>query len=234
MPSKLLIENGTRFGRLTVQGLADYRLNRGRVYHCLCDCGQLCDIRAVSLKNGDTKSCGCLAKELSSERNKNAFIKDNTGKRFGKLTAIRPTDERKNNSVVWECRCDCGATIFVSNHNLVNGTASCGCLKSKGEMQIAQLLTNAGIAFQQEYTFPDLISEKGYPLRYDFYVDNTYLIEFDGEQHIRDISMFSHDNFEYRQQNDKKKTEYAQQHSIPLIRIPYTKLATLSIDDITL
>lgn len=233
MPSKLLIENGTRFGRLTVQGLANYRLNRGRVYHCMCDCGQLCDVRATSLKNGDTKSCGCLARELSSERNKNTFIKDNTGKRFGKLIAIRPTDKRKNNSVVWECRCDCGATVFVSNHNLANGTTSCGCLKSKGEMKIAQLLTNAGIVFQQEYTFPDLVSDKGYPLRYDFYVNNTYLIEFDGEQHIRDTSMFSHENFEYRQQNDRKKTEYAQQHSIPLIRIPYTKLATLSIEDIT-
>ena len=28
---------------------------------------------------------------------------DLTGKKFGKLTVIRPLDERKNKSVVWEC-----------------------------------------------------------------------------------------------------------------------------------
>lgn len=31
-----------------------------------------------------------------------------SGQRFGRLVAIRPTEERWRTSVVWECRCDCG------------------------------------------------------------------------------------------------------------------------------
>lgn len=54
------------------------------------------------------------------------------GQRFGRLTAIRPTDERENvtGSVIWECRCDCGNTAFVSSTALTSGnTTSCGCYK---------------------------------------------------------------------------------------------------------
>ena len=31
---------------------------------------------------------------------------DLVGKRFGKLTALYPTEKRYNTSVVWHCRCD--------------------------------------------------------------------------------------------------------------------------------
>ena len=34
--------------------------------------------------------------------------KDLTNQHFGRLRAIRPTEERKNKSVVWECECECG------------------------------------------------------------------------------------------------------------------------------
>lgn len=55
--------------------------------------------------------------------------KDIAGRRFGKLTAIRPTDRRSSRCVVWECRCDCGGITFCNTNNLSNGTsASCGCV----------------------------------------------------------------------------------------------------------
>ena len=34
-------------------------------------------------------------------------IKDLTGQKFGHLTVIKDTGERKNRQVVWECECDC-------------------------------------------------------------------------------------------------------------------------------
>ena len=34
--------------------------------------------------------------------------KDLTGKRFGKLTVLEPTDQRVRDAVVWRCRCECG------------------------------------------------------------------------------------------------------------------------------
>lgn len=58
--------------------------------------------------------------------------KDITGQKFGRLTAIRPTDERRNNCVVWECLCLCGNKCFVSTDYLRNKhTRSCGCLKQE-------------------------------------------------------------------------------------------------------
>ena len=57
---------------------------------------------------------------------------DLTGRRFGRLVAIREADERKNGYVVWECKCDCGEISFVRSTKLrVGGTKSCGCLRKE-------------------------------------------------------------------------------------------------------
>lgn len=39
-------------------------------YNCLCDCGNYLVVRAVNLKNGNTKSCGCLNRDFVSSLNK--------------------------------------------------------------------------------------------------------------------------------------------------------------------
>lgn len=58
---------------------------------------------------------------------------DITGRRFGRLLAVSPTDERKNSKVVWLCRCDCGNEVLLSTTRLNTGnTKSCGCLKAEG------------------------------------------------------------------------------------------------------
>lgn len=55
--------------------------------------------------------------------------KDLTNQRFDRLIALKPTDERRNRSIVWYCICDCGNECFVSSINLQsNNTKSCGCL----------------------------------------------------------------------------------------------------------
>ena len=43
-----------------------------------------------------------------------------------------------------------------------------------------ELLTENNIPFIQEKKFDSCISPKGNPLRFDFYVNNKYLIEYDG------------------------------------------------------
>ena len=57
--------------------------------------------------------------------------KDLTGKKFGKLTVIRETEERASNGgIIWECQCDCGNKYKVVGSNLTrkkNPTVSCGC-----------------------------------------------------------------------------------------------------------
>lgn len=60
--------------------------------------------------------------------------KNISGQRFGKLTAVTPTDQRKNKRVVWECKCDCGNTVYLPISYLTTGdTKSCGCLKASLE-----------------------------------------------------------------------------------------------------
>lgn len=61
---------------------------------------------------------------------------DLTGRRFGKLTAIERTEERKNRYAVWKCRCDCGRTVRASTKDLMRGTAKdCGCEKEKTALE---------------------------------------------------------------------------------------------------
>lgn len=60
-------------------------------------------------------------------------IKNLAGQRFYKLLAIRPTDNRIDHKVIWECLCDCGKTCYIRSTYLVQGwSKSCGCYKYKG------------------------------------------------------------------------------------------------------
>ena len=58
---------------------------------------------------------------------------DLTDMRFGSLIAVgRSENQRKGNSVVWNCLCDCGKTCTAPTNQLnVGNKLSCGCKKSK-------------------------------------------------------------------------------------------------------
>lgn len=50
--------------------------------------------------------------------------------RFGKLVAVKPTEDRQDRNVVWECLCDCGTLALVNSNRLrVGAVKSCGCLR---------------------------------------------------------------------------------------------------------
>lgn len=68
MAVKVVDLTGKRFGRLTVKGRSENRHN-ATYWHCVCDCGKEVVVRGSSLKCGDSKSCGCLVREISKERN---------------------------------------------------------------------------------------------------------------------------------------------------------------------
>ena len=56
-------------------------------------------------------------------------IKDLTGQRFGRLTALHlGENDPKTGKVRWVCQCDCGNVVQVKSNALVTGnTTSCGC-----------------------------------------------------------------------------------------------------------
>jgi DNA anti-recombination protein RmuC len=41
---------------------------------------------------------------------------------------------------------------------------------SRGEIKIEEILQQSGLEFAEEYSFPDLVSSTGRPLRFDFAV----------------------------------------------------------------
>ncbi len=98
---------------------------------------------------------------------------------------------------------------------------------SRGEIKIADILEAAELNFQEEYSFPDLVSNHGRPLRFDFAVfdDNgelDFLIEFQGIQHYSPKSKFGGiSGLRVQQFNDMQKREYCKKHNITLIAIPY-------------
>ena len=50
------------------------------------------------------------------------------GKKYGMLTAVRPTEERSNTSVVWEWKCDCGNTVYKTARDVKQvKNPNCGC-----------------------------------------------------------------------------------------------------------
>ncbi len=54
---------------------------------------------------------------------------DLTGKRFGRLTVVeRSSEKRKRRGTFWVCKCDCGNVVVVPRCHLIDGhTKSCGC-----------------------------------------------------------------------------------------------------------
>jgi hypothetical protein len=70
---------GQRFGKLVVIERAK---NRGKetFWKCKCDCGNIKDINASKLKNGTTKSCGCLVKYSPNKH----YTRKNPHKTHGK------------------------------------------------------------------------------------------------------------------------------------------------------
>ena len=58
---------GQKFGRLTVLSKAGKNKHKKIKWKCLCDCGNKITVLGMYLRNGDTRSCGCLKKELEEK-----------------------------------------------------------------------------------------------------------------------------------------------------------------------
>lgn len=124
---------GRVFGKLTVLYRIGSTKDKQAYWKCQCACGKITEVRGSSLFRGHTQSCGCLQKERTSR----ARLKDLTGIRFGRLTAVtRSTKRASDGRILWNCICTCGTFVLVPGSNLCTGhTKSCGCLKleNKGE-----------------------------------------------------------------------------------------------------
>ena len=75
--------------------------------------------------NRTTKSIDPRMRKLNLKRNI-----DLSGKTFGRLLVVNPTNKRSGSDIVWKCKCQCNGTAFIMTSSLTSGkTQSCGCLK---------------------------------------------------------------------------------------------------------
>lgn len=113
---------GMRSGKVVVLGATDQKRRNVFLWRCRCDCGKEFLTEGYKISGGVIKSCGCTRYEHQ--------IKDLSGQRFGRLTALRRLNKKIGTSYAWLCRCDCGKETEVSANALLSGsTKSCGCGK---------------------------------------------------------------------------------------------------------
>lgn len=218
------------FNFLTALYELNERDSQGKIlWHCKCKCGNEIDVIGTSLTSGNTKSCGCIRKKSANF----AKYKSNLiGRRFGYLTVLEETEQRKYGKIIWQCKCDCGRVVLLNTSQLTSGNSiSCGCRKdSLGAKYIKELLEKNNIPFKIEYNIKELGNKK-----FDFALLNNNIvkrfIEFDGEQHYKSTGGWNNEeNVNKVQQRDKEKNEWAKQHNIPLVRIPYWERDNITLD----
>lgn len=158
---------------------------------------------------------------------------DITGKTFGKWTVLYKTNKRNTGGVIyWHCKCECGKEKDVLGTSLRSGRSlSCGLHSniSKGNVKIADILDEANIFYEIQKKFVTCKDIKELP--FDFFVNNEYLIEYDGQQHFKKDSIF---DYEYTHKHDLLKSQWCKKNNIPLIRIPYTHYKDLKLEDLLL
>ena len=205
---------GQKFGMLTA-----VEWMRGGYWRCLCECGNETIVDTRNLTTGHTTSCGC-------KRRMTKNVVDMTGYEDDNLKVI----ERAQNVgeiAAWKCICKhCGRIFVTKGSNIRFGcTQSCGCIHSRNEQKIIQMLLDSEIEFVTQYTFPDLIGSGGRKLRFDFAIFENgmlkRLIEFNGLQHyIRPGGSWS-TAYDSLRANDQLKIEYCERNGIELKIITY-------------
>lgn len=63
-----MIKKGDKFSRLTTLYKIHNHKKKNQYWLCICECGNLKEVSTCNLKSGNTKSCGCLNKEVVSKR----------------------------------------------------------------------------------------------------------------------------------------------------------------------
>jgi hypothetical protein len=231
-------EIGNTYGYLTVIERAENTKEGRAMWKCRCKCGNETVVLGKHLRSGNTKSCGCYQRERATQANMDR-VGSLVGKKFGKLTVISEngfiTHTSGKRSRIYYCECDCGNIVPSAQHQYLayGDLTSCGCIRSKGEFQIEQLLKEHNIEYIREYSFSDLVDDL--PLRFDFAIFKNKqlvgLIEFQGEQHYNPSNGYYNETII---EHDKMKKEYCDKNNIKLNVIDYKRNYDIKYEDLRL
>ena len=237
-----------KFGHLTalhIDNTKPYGANKHVYWECECDiCGNHKSIRSSDLLSGIVVDCGCRRWKRQSQGNSIDLI----GMRFGHLIVLERDwsqfQEGGGKAAYWKCKCELCGRIESNSREMLKDYGKDRCKYcngiSNGEQKIVDILTEHNISFIHDKPYLGVKTiDGGGTVRFDFRItqnsDCDYMIEFDGEQHYRPIPMYDDSlSFEKRKQRDKFKDDWCTEHNIPMIRIPYTRLRKLCIEDLLL
>lgn len=137
---------GKTFGLLTVikqvEDCVSFSGRKESQWLCECSCNEHNKIVVTrsNLKNGNTKSCGCL------KFNKTSMVRvreDLTGQLFGRLRVLEQVEDFIKSDgrhvAQWVCECNCNnkTHVIVTGESLKYGnTKSCGCLNKEFMSQL--------------------------------------------------------------------------------------------------
>ncbi len=111
---KYHLEIGQKFNRWTIIEST----HQQDQWKCKCNCGNIGIVQSSTLIRETSKSCGCLAIELTHQR---SIFQSNTI--FGKLTIISRVSRNK-----WKCKCVCGDTKDLDRGSITRGIfKGCKC-----------------------------------------------------------------------------------------------------------
>lgn len=124
---------GSVYGNLTIVEKFYHTDSEGRktqFYRCRCSCGNIIESAKHSIIKGLTTSCGCQSSRTKL-RGKRIEIGSKTDpsirSKFGSLTVVRIIPPEEGGEKKIECQCDCGNTVVVNKHSLLNGRhKTCG------------------------------------------------------------------------------------------------------------
>lgn len=175
--------------------------------------------RPTSILKGKQVCPKCNAEYLSKCQRKDhrQFTNQLQQKHKGRIIAV---ESYINTHTKITFRCTECTHEFKAEPNSVLRLSGCPrCKQSKGERLVADILEELNVSFETQRVFPDCVYKRALP--FDFYLaDYNLLIEFDGEQHYRPIEFFGGAiMFEYQQERDKVKTEFAKVKGFTLIRL---------------
>jgi hypothetical protein len=201
---------------------------KGGKWHCQCKCGNELGVDTRNLNSNHTKSCGCLLKEKASKKTYDMIGFENEG-----IKILERAGSDNQQTALWKCLCKNCNTIFITRGSSIRAgyINSCGCIHSKNEQIISNLLINNDIEFATQYTFSDLIGLNNGRLRFDFaiFIDKklSHLIEYNGSQHYIEPKGTWAEGYNKIIEHDKIKQQYCEQNNIRLIILKYNQQYSL-------
>lgn len=130
------INPGDKFGKLkAVRRVEDAVSANGsatyEVWECLCECGNIINVRAQNLRNNSKTDCGCVRREKRKSTPNKRYPVVKVGMQYGDWTVLREgkTSTRMTERT-WICQCKCGTVKELREAAFKYGlTSDCGCTR---------------------------------------------------------------------------------------------------------